>query len=256
MQETTRQEATDWLAIHVEDHTGRAADLNQYWYSAATIATLVDVLREHCLPMKQSALDCAFLSTPSLFFALGSAERSRSRLLEYDSTLGEGEPNFVQYDYRQPCELPAELKGAFTCVVIDPPFITNDAWLLYVKTARYLLAPGGRAVLTTVIENAQLLQEHLGVKPNRYLPAIPNLPYQYAVYTNFSAAKLDQTNPEVPHDPDTFLAAPSQLPSQQSAAVEAPLRGAGHAYDFEAMIERELQRQAGVGGIGGEVGAD
>ena len=48
----------------------------------------------------------------SLFFALGSAERSRSRLLEYDSTLGEGEPNFVQYDYRQPCELPAELKGS------------------------------------------------------------------------------------------------------------------------------------------------
>lgn len=246
---STQQEAAAWLEGHVEDHTGRAADFNQYWYSAATIATIVSVLREHCLPKHQGALDCAFVSTPSLFFALKPAERERSRLLEFDSTLGEGEPNFVFYDFNQPAALPAELEGSFSCVVIDPPFITSDAWLCYVQTARYLLAPGGRVVLTTVIENAQLLNEQLGVRPNRYLPAIPNLPYQYAVYTNFAAAQLDQPNPEVPHDPDVFLAAPSQVP-QQPTAAEAPLRGAGHSYDFEAMLERELQRQAVAGGGG------
>jgi len=240
-------DATAWLSAHVEEHTtGHAADLNQYWYSASTITTIVDALREHCLPLHKSTLDCAFLSTPSLFFALKPEERERSRLLEFDTTLGEGEANFVHYDFRQPDALPAELKGSFSCVVIDPPFITSDAWLLYVQAAKYLLAPDGLVVCTTVIENAPLLEQHLGVRPSRYLPAIPNLPYQYALYTNFPAALLDRPNPEVPHDPDAFLAlAASGPPPPQSAAPEEPLRGAGqNPVDFEAMIERELQRQA------------
>ena len=240
------EEATAWLLAHKEEHTtGHAADLNQYWYSAPTIATIVATLREHCLPQRKSTLDCAFLSTPSLFFALKPAEREHSRLLEYDTSLGEGEANFVRYDFHQPDALPAELKGSFSCVVIDPPFITSDVWLLYVQAAKYLLAPDGQVVCTTVIENAPLLEQHLGVRPSRYLPSIPNLPYQYALYTNFPAAQLDQPNPEVPHDPDDFLAAASRPPPPQSAAAEEPLRGAGqNPYDFEAMIERELQRQA------------
>ena len=247
MENQSTLQAVAWLQAHLEEHTtGHAADLNQYWYSAPTIATLVDTLRQHCLPLRISTLDCAFLSTPSLFFALSPTERENSRLLEFDTTLGEGEANFVQYDYHQPRALPAELKESFSCVVIDPPFITRDVWLLYVQAAKHLLSPDGRIVCTTVIENAPLLKEHLGVRPNRYLPAIPNLPYQYAVYTNFSCATLDRPNPEVPHDPDAFLAAPGP-PPPQSAAPEEPLRGAGHSYDFEAMIERELQRH-GQGG--------
>ena len=60
-------DATAWLSAHVEEHTtGHAADLNQYWYSASTITTIVDALREHCLPLHKSTLDCAFLSTQKL----------------------------------------------------------------------------------------------------------------------------------------------------------------------------------------------
>eukprot|EP00966_Prymnesium_polylepis_P005187 119563-Prymnesium_polylepis.2 len=116
------QTATAWLDAHAEDHTGEAADFNQYWYSAATIAALVDVVRENCLQATHSCeLDCAFVSTPSLFFALDPAERARSRVLDFDETLGVGEPGFVAYDFHRPTELPAELAGAFRCVVIDPP---------------------------------------------------------------------------------------------------------------------------------------
>ena len=104
------------------------------------------------------------------------------------------------------------------------------------------------SICTTVIENAALLEELLGVTPNTYLPSIPNLPYQYAVFTNFRHAALDERNLEVAHDPADFLAAPRQAlerggggPQQQAA--EAPIRGAGAAYDFEAMIEAELRRQ-------------
>ena len=37
--------------------------LNQFWYSAPTIATMVAEIQQH-------ATRCAFLSTPSLFFSL------------------------------------------------------------------------------------------------------------------------------------------------------------------------------------------
>ena len=237
------QTAADWLSTHAEDHTDDKADLNQYWYSAATIATLVDVVRSHCLPAQQpdATLDVAFISTPSLFFSLSPVERARSRLLEYDAALGDGEAGFVAYDFHQPLALPDELHAAFGCVVIDPPFITSEVWMQYVATAKWLLAPGGRAVLTTVIENAELLGEQLGVWPNNYLPSIPNLPYQYAVYTNFDAAQLAQPNPEVPHDPVAFLSAPRE--AVRAAATETPLKGCGASYDFEAMIEAELRRQ-------------
>lgn len=236
--------AVDWLTTHKEDHTDSKADMNQYWYSAATIATLVDVVRSHCLPAKQpdASLDVAFISTPSLYFSLSRAERAQSRLLEYDDALGVDEPGFVFYDFHEPEALPEELRGAFGCVVIDPPYITSEVWMQYVATAKWLLAPGGHAVLTTVIENAELLGEQLGVQPNHYLPSIPNLPYQYAVYTNFDAPQLAQTNPEVPHDPVAFLSAPRE--AARAAVTETPLAGKGASYDFEAMIEAELRRHA------------
>lgn len=120
-------------------------------------------------------------------------------------------------------------------------FITEDVWRQYIETARHLLAPaGGLVVLTTVLENARLLAESLDAQPNTFLPSIPNLPYQYAVYTNFRTAVLDERNPEVAHDPAAFFAAPREA---APPSAEAPLRGAGHSYDFEAMLEAELRRQ-------------
>jgi len=234
-------EANGWLQAHPEDHTGRAADLNQYWYSSATIATLVGVVREHVLRVHHGcAFDCAFVSTPSLFFSLTAAERAGCRLLEYDETLCSAD-GCVRFDFHRPTALPQELRGAFKCVVIDPPFITRDVWQLYAQTARHLLPEeGGLLVLTTVIENAPMLAELLDARPNVYLPSIPNLPYQYSVYTNFKAPLLDSPNPEVPHDPAAFLASANAATASEA---EVPLKGAGHAYDFEAMIEAELRRQ-------------
>ena len=82
-----------WLAAHVEDHTGAAADLNQYWYSADTIDALLDVVREHGLgaaePNGKTQLDVAFVSTPSLFFGLSEKERRNCRVLDYDEGLGD-----------------------------------------------------------------------------------------------------------------------------------------------------------------------
>lgn len=244
--------ATEWLEAHEEDHVGSAASLNQYWYSAPTIDSLVSVVRQHVLTDRQPRhLSCAFVSTPSLFFALPKSERHTCRVFDFDRALGVGEPGYVFYDYNEPHNLPEDVQGAFECVVIDPPFITADVWRLYAEAALKLLAPtGGLVMLTTVIENAQLLKELLGVRPNIYLPSIPNLPYQYGVFTNFDAPQLSQPNPEVPHDPETFLAAAqssggsTNAPSHEVRANEIPIKGAGASYDFEELIRRAEAAEA------------
>jgi len=56
-------------------------------------------------------------------------------------TQADTEPNFCFFDFHDPAALPADLIGAFRCVVMDPPFITHDVWRLYAATARRLLAP-------------------------------------------------------------------------------------------------------------------
>ena len=239
--------AAAWLSAHEEDHAGNMADLNQYWYSAATVASLLSAVRERCLTSGDhgAPLDVAFVSTPSLFFALQASERGGCRVLDFDKALGAGVPSFTFYDYNSPTALPAELQGAFAMVVIDPPYITREVWAQYVKTARWLLhGDGGLVLLTTVVENAPFLHNALGVTPNVFLPSIPELPYQYAVYSNFEAAALQLRNAEVPQDPEEILAAAREPPAAAAARdVEAPIRGVGAgAYDFEALLQAELAR--------------
>lgn len=252
--------ADAWLDAHEEDHTGPAASLNQYWYSAATITALIDVVQEEAISAhgkhpSMAQLDCAFVSTPSLFFALSPSQRTRCRVFDFDTLLGEGEPHFVHYDFNKPRDLPQELCGAFKLVVVDPPFITAEVWRQYSETVRLLRGEGGSIILTTVIENAPLLDSLLGVQPRRFLPSIPNLPYQYATYTNFDSPRLAMRNPEVPHDPDALIEAArcSSQSSRESKHVEAdrPINGAGAAYDFDEMVRRAEQAEAAAMGAAG-----
>ena len=50
------------------------ADMNQYWYSKATIQFMVQQVTEMCQPKEGEETsrikNCAFLSTPSIYFSL------------------------------------------------------------------------------------------------------------------------------------------------------------------------------------------
>ena len=89
-----------------------------------------------------------------------------------------------------------------------------------------------------------------GARPHAWLPSIPNLPYQYAAYTNFDAPRLSKPNPEVPHDPDAFLASASRDFGEQSSRdderpIQASGAGPGGAYDFDEMVRRaEAEEEA------------
>eukprot|EP01035_Chromulina_nebulosa_P020342 gene20342-26405_t len=166
-------------------------DYNQYWYSNYTIDKIVEDLN-----------DCtgtiAFLSTPSLYFSLSIDKRNNSYLFDYD-TKWNSDRGFIKYDFNQPDNIPKHLLGTFDCVVIDPPFITREVWEKYTNTAKLLMKnSSSKILLTTIYENADFLSTLLNVKPQIFMPSIPNLVYQYHLYTNYNSIIFQQKNPEIP----------------------------------------------------------
>ena len=96
-------------------------------------------------------------------------------------------------------------------VVIDPPFITAEVWEKYTEAAKLLLLKEEdlkddskevcrRCICTTIHENAEMMYDLLKVKPNKFRPSIPNLVYQYDIYTNYESEFLNVYNPEVDWD--------------------------------------------------------
>lgn len=191
--------------------TREIADLNQYWYSESTIAALVSASTELAARAAsargepEAAGRIAFLSTPSLYFALPASARSgagRHAVLDID-TQWAADAGFARFDFRAGADaLPAPLRGAFDVCVIDPPFITEEVWRAYADAARALLrADGGALVLTTVAENADLLRTLFGARRTAFQPSIPNLVYQYDSFCACDGAlptALAKPNPEIP----------------------------------------------------------
>ena len=84
-------------------------------------------------------------------------------------------------------------------VVIDPPFITREVWEKYAEAARILLKPeGGLVLASTIDENEGFMNELLGCQRRQFRPSIPNLVYQYSLYSNFDSDGLNSLNPEIP----------------------------------------------------------
>ena len=72
---------------------------------------------------------------------------------------------FVHYDFNDPV-LPDSLLESFDVIVIDPPFITSEVWMKYAATAHKLIKKtDGKYILTTILENAPLLNEQFGASP-------------------------------------------------------------------------------------------
>ncbi len=182
--------------------TKEVADLNQYWYSKPTIEAIVK-------EVGANATACAFLSTPSIFFSFDkkSELRKKSKVFDLDPRF-EKDPGFVVYDFKKPENIPKELHNTFDYVVIDPPFITEEVLTAYAEAAKLLLIkstakkgepPSGKLMISTLVENAKIVEKTMGGKACKFQPSIPKLVYQYNLYTNYPSSHLNDYNPEVPH---------------------------------------------------------
>merc|ERR550534_3608162 len=107
------------------------------------------------------------------------------------------ESNFSYFDYKRLDAMDKDLYGKFDFIVVDPPSIQKEDWKLYAQATKLLLSPGGRILCTTISENEQLLEELLDVHANVFLPSIPNLVYQYSIFTNYNSALFSVPNPEL-----------------------------------------------------------
>jgi hypothetical protein len=180
------------------------ADLNQYWYSPKTIDVLVSEIQ-------MQGTKVAFLSCPSLYFALTDGDlRSRSKLFEFDRQW-ESDTGFVFYDFNHPDKIPVGLWDAFDLVVVDPPFITREVWAKYAETIRLIAAKGCKFLFTSVIENQAMLEElvETSLLVPEFQPSIPKLVYQYHCFVSFPPARLNSPNEELPPEDPTALAARS-----------------------------------------------
>ena len=195
--------ASTFLMKNPEDPT-----TNQYWYSKPTI----DALAGECASLIETRIfsgdtefKVAFLSTPSLYFALPPSLRKCCFVFDYDRKW-ENDKGFVFYDFNSPTTFTGQdLESKFDMVVIDPPFITREVWEKYAETSKFLLKEEPKAgnlsglfLGTTVVENASMIEELLGGLPTAFQPNIPNLVYQYNSYANFGDLQwLCKSNDEI-----------------------------------------------------------
>ena len=175
-----------------------AADKNQYWYSEPTITALVAA----ALDLAGEGGRVAFLSTPSLFFALPAPARGGPHVVLDIDEQWAAVPGFHRFHFNDGAGgIPAPLRGAFAAVVVDPPFITEPVWRQYAAAAHALLGAGGAVLCTTVAENGALLAELFpGCAAVPFQPSIPRLVYQYNTFVSGGRvpAALAARNAEIP----------------------------------------------------------
>lgn len=235
------------------DQNKASSELNQYWYSDATIETLVSEI-------KMCARNAAFLSTPSLYFALPDDLRSRCKVFEYDRQWS-SDPGFVFFDFNKPEEIPVNLWEAFDYVVVDPPFITREVWSKYGETVRLIAKKDARFLFTSVLENHQMLEEVCDtvLYVPLFQPSIPKLTYQYHCFTNYEASQLQVANPELPaEDPSVTKArqmANDMRQSQTAFKEQVQSRNREGEVPLPAA-QRQQQQQADGGAAAAQAAAD
>jgi len=145
------------------------------------------------------ASKCAFLSTPSIYFSLKNKDiKENSKNFDIDESLKD--KNWIYYDYRHPEEIPQELHNTFDFILIDPPFITEEVWTLYSKAIDMLKNENCKILLSTIDENKDMIKWLTNCDIRPYWPSIPNLVYQYSLYSNYEDEALNSLNPEIVMD--------------------------------------------------------
>ena len=92
------------------------------------------------------------------------------------------------------------LKHSFDYLVIDPPFITEEAWSKFANFALYLQKEGCKIIACSIAENKDRLKKLLNLDIKTFQPSIPHLVYQYNIYANYDDEELNKKNPEIATD--------------------------------------------------------
>jgi hypothetical protein len=79
--------------------------------------------------------------------------------MKFDEKFAKNNPNYYQYDFNKPEDIPAKFVNFFDFVLADPPFITLEVWQKYADAINKIIkkdADGkicGKILLSTIDEN-------------------------------------------------------------------------------------------------------
>ena len=183
------------------------AEFNQYWYSAKTVETIVQEL------IRLDNRRVAFLSTPSVFHVAVQAG-VHGDLFDIDSKLFNSENELddarcFKFDFQQR-EIATDLQGQYDCVVIDPPFISEEVLAAYGDVTKLLLCEKGKILISSIAENSAVLIDTLDrdIRQVPFKPSIPSLVYQYSLFVNYEvneASHFARINSEVDDTATRFI---------------------------------------------------
>ena len=173
--------------------TPENSDFNQYWYSEKTIQFILNQIE------KYESKRIGLISTPSIFFSLPKETQDKSFLFDIDDTLISKHKNGRKYDFNWTNydEKFSDFKNTFDYIVIDPPFITEEAWSKFASFAKYLANDKCKILVSSISENDEKLKRLLNLDIKNFKPSIPHLVYQYNFFANYDDEELNKKNPEI-----------------------------------------------------------
>ena len=174
--------------------TPENADFNQYWFSEKTIQFILNQIQKN-----NTGGRIGLIATPSIFFSLPADTQEKSYLFDIDDVLISKHKNGRKYDFNWTNydEKFSDLKNSFDFIVIDPPFITEEAWSKFASFAKYLASDKCKILVSSIAENDGQLKRLLNLDIKNFKPSIPHLVYQYNFFANYDDEELNQKNPEI-----------------------------------------------------------
>lgn len=181
-EQAAKTEATDMgEALLTEADFG----LSQFWYTPETSVTLARLLVRLWKEAREAGGPApgkiGFLAAPSAFKAFrslisaGAAPEDQDVpmdagvVFEYDDRFAVFGDQFVHYDYRKPHDIPDGHIGAYSVLLVDPPFLNEPALAGFQATCTLLRQSSTTPVIAaTGAMVSNFVQKLLGARPTMF----------------------------------------------------------------------------------------
>lgn len=178
------QESGDVTNLKLEENW----QLSQFWYSDETALKLA----EEAINIAGENGRIACVSAPTAYKKIKEIKPTNClvKCLEYDERFRVFGEDFQFYDYKEPLNLPLEMKQSFDIVIADPPFLSEECLCKTAVTVKFLAKD--KIILCTGAIMEEIADKLLGAKPCDFQPKHSNqLQNEFRCYTNYPSELLN-----------------------------------------------------------------
>uniref|UniRef100_A0A1I7TM35 Protein-lysine N-methyltransferase n=1 Tax=Caenorhabditis tropicalis TaxID=1561998 RepID=A0A1I7TM35_9PELO len=167
--------------------------LSQFWYDDETSKKLVSEGIAAAKSSSERPAKIGCVSSPTLVKFFHETEEYKMgqiqiTLFEFDSRFGMKFPTeFVEYDYKQPTNLPAELLGTFDVIIADPPFLAAECLIKTSHSIRLLGKENVKVILCTGAIMEEYASRLMAMHRTSFEPKHSNnLANDFSCFANYS----------------------------------------------------------------------